>query len=98
MPAKQFVSKIIEQAKDPKRLLELAKLPSLDDRRKLTNERILASLKRVGVATQSEVDSLKEEIQALRSELRALKGEKDAKEQKGNRARASAHSPGQSPT
>ncbi len=41
------------------------RIPNAEERRRLTNQRILASLKRVGVAPQSEVDDLRAQVERL---------------------------------
>jgi hypothetical protein len=49
------------------RLRVWTRIPNAEDRRRMTNERILASLKRVGVAQQSEVDDLRAKVERLES-------------------------------
>ena len=51
----------------------LVKIPSSAVRKELTRERILASLKRVGVATQSDLNTLQQKILKLESSLRTSK-------------------------
>jgi polyhydroxyalkanoate synthesis regulator phasin len=85
---KARVSKVIDQARNQAiesfKLLEalekeavskaktLVSLPNSAARKKLTNDRILRSLKKLGVATQSEVSTLEARITKLES-LLALK-------------------------
>lgn len=57
----------LEKAKD------LVKLAKLKDRSKKTNERILSSLERLGVATQREVTELKTRIKDLEDQLSTQK-------------------------
>ena len=83
---KEKMSKVFNQAKVSLRVLEtleketlakargFVKLPSAEDRKRLTNERILASLKKMGVATQEEVETLRAEVQSLRAEVATLRG------------------------
>ena len=48
----------------------LVRIPSAAERKELTRERILASLKKVGLATQSDLDALHQKIQKLEAALR----------------------------
>ena len=43
------------------------RIPNAEERKRLTNERIMASLKKVGVAPQSEVDDLRAKVEKLES-------------------------------
>ncbi|OFZ18784.1 MAG: hypothetical protein A2X94_06190 [Bdellovibrionales bacterium GWB1_55_8] len=65
--AKEQVNKVLSQAKESLKILEVArtfvKLPS--NPKELTNEKILASLKKLGVATQEEVQSLRARVEEL---------------------------------
>jgi predicted nucleic acid-binding Zn-ribbon protein len=83
---KSKVSQLFSQARASLKLLEtiereaLAKArtfvrnPIPMDRKRLTNEKILASLKAIGVATQSEVEALELKVHALEDELHSLRG------------------------
>jgi hypothetical protein len=51
----------------------LVRNPLPGNRRQLTNERILASLRKIGVAPQSEVDALKARIERLEAALKTGK-------------------------
>jgi polyhydroxyalkanoate synthesis regulator phasin len=69
-------NKVFDQAKDSATLAFKAILSGqelLGNRRELTNKRILASLKKLGVATQSEVRLLHSRIEKLEAEIKALK-------------------------
>ena len=48
----------------------LVRIPSAAERKKLTTDRILAGLKKVGVATQTDLDALYQKIQKLEAALR----------------------------
>ena len=74
---KQKVSEVFNQAKESLKLFEtleretikkakkLMHIPPAAERRKLTNDKILAGLKKVGVATQDELNSLLLRIEKL---------------------------------
>ena len=77
---KDTVSKVLSQAKESLKVLEALeketiaqiknvknniKLPSAEERKKLTNDKIVSSLKKLGIATQSEVEELKARIATL---------------------------------
>jgi polyhydroxyalkanoate synthesis regulator phasin len=80
---KEKVSKVINQAKESLKILEtleretlakaksFVKIPSAADGRRLTNDKILASLRRLGVAAQSEVDALRARVEKLEGDLAA---------------------------
>jgi polyhydroxyalkanoate synthesis regulator phasin len=84
LKSKEKVSKILGQAKDSLKVLEalekealakakgFVKIPARETRKKLTNDKILASLRKLGVATQSEVDALKQRVKTLESALSKL--------------------------
>jgi hypothetical protein len=86
MAMKKRVNKVIDQAKQSLKILEtleketlakakdFVKIPISGDPRKMTNEKILASLKKLGVATQAEVDSLRLRVEKLEAQL-ALQSE-----------------------
>ena len=61
------VSKILEifEPTNLEKLRDWTRIPSPEERKRLTNERILNSLKRIGVAPQSEVDELRAKIERL---------------------------------
>ena len=70
------MSETMSQIFDPMKLfekLELARSFVQKDRRELTNQRIVASLKKIGIATVSEMKSLEGRLEKLESELRRLK-------------------------
>ncbi len=60
-------SKLIElfDQKNLKKLRAWTKIPNAEERKRLTNERILASLQGIGVAPQSEVDELRSKLEKL---------------------------------
>ncbi len=77
---KDTVSKVLSQAKESLKVLEALeketiaqiknvknniKIPSAEERKKLTNDKIVSSLKKLGIATQSEVEELKARIATL---------------------------------
>jgi hypothetical protein len=59
--------KLIElfDQKNLKKLRAWTKIPNAEERKRLTNERILASLRGIGVAPQSEVDELRAKLERL---------------------------------
>lgn len=78
---KQKFADMLSQAKESLKLLgtlekeavakarKLVKLPSAAERKKLTNEKILSGLKKLGVATQGELEELQTKVQKLETEL-----------------------------
>jgi BMFP domain-containing protein YqiC len=63
-------------------------LPGAEERRKLTNERILTSLTKLGLATREEVETLEARIAALEAKLSALQPAKtETKAEKKSTAR-----------
>lgn len=78
---KKRVNKVLDQAKQSLKILEsleketlaraknFVKIPVAGDSKRMTNEKILASLKKLGVATQSEVDTLRLRIEKLEAQL-----------------------------
>jgi hypothetical protein len=78
---KQKVTDFFHQAKDSLKILEtfeketiakaksFVKIPNSTERKRMTNERILAGLKKIGVATQEEVNALKVKVQRLEATL-----------------------------
>lgn len=85
--AKAKVSQVLDQAKGSLKFLEMlekealskargfVKIPSAEERSRMTNDKILSSLRKLGVATQAEVDELKGRIEALETRLTAQTGE-----------------------
>lgn len=80
MTTKDTVTKVLSQAKESLKVLEALekealaqiknfKIPSAAERKRLTNETILASLKKIGVATQTEVDELRSRIESLEAQI-----------------------------
>jgi polyhydroxyalkanoate synthesis regulator phasin len=82
MPAmKKRVNKVIDQAKQSLKILEtleketlikarnFIKIPIPGDPRKMTNDKILASLRKLGVCTQVEVDALRFRVEKLEAQL-----------------------------
>lgn len=90
MAVKKQVNKVIDQAKhQAKQSLKILetleketlakakdfiKIPISGDPKKMTNEKILLSLKKLGVATQAEVESLRMRVEKLEAQL-ALRSE-----------------------
>lgn len=82
---KEKVNEMINQAKASLKILEtleketlakaktFIKIPIPENRKSLTNEKILSSLKKIGLATQDEVDQLRLRIERLEAELAASK-------------------------
>ncbi len=83
---KESISKILKQAKDSLKLLEMLEQETVakaqkfvknaipKDRAKLADEKILAGLRKLGVATQGEIKALKERLDKIEEKL----AEKDA--------------------
>jgi polyhydroxyalkanoate synthesis regulator phasin len=81
MAMKKRVNKVIDQAKQSLKILEtleketlaraknFIKIPISGDPKKMTNDKILASLRRLGVATQSDVDSLRLRVEKLEAQI-----------------------------
>ena len=81
MAVKKRVNKVIDQARQSLKILEtleketfakakeFVKIPIYSDSKKLTNEKILSSLRKIGLATQSEVDSLRLRVEKLEAQL-----------------------------
>lgn len=81
MAMKKRVNKVIDQAKQSLKILEtleketlakaknFIKIPIPGDPKKMTNDKILASLRKLGVATQSEVDSLRLRVEKLEAQI-----------------------------
>jgi hypothetical protein len=86
MAVKKRVNKVIDQARQSLKILEsleketfarareFVRIPLSGDPKKLTNDKILASLKKLGVAPQAEVDALRLRIEKLEA-LIALQNE-----------------------
>jgi polyhydroxyalkanoate synthesis regulator phasin len=79
MAMKKRVGKVIDQAKQSLKILEMLEKETLSkaknfvkasgDTKKLTNDKILASLKKLGVPSQSEVDALRSRVEKLEAQL-----------------------------
>lgn len=79
---KETLDKVLAQAKDSVKVLEalqkeglararsMMQMPSAELARQLTNEKVVASLKKLGLATRSEVRELEKKVEELASELR----------------------------
>ena len=79
--AKARLEGVLTQAKDSIKMLgaferqamakakSFVKIPGAKERRRLTNDRILSGLRKLGVATQSEVDALRDKIQELEASV-----------------------------
>ncbi len=80
--AKARLEQVLSQAKDSIRMLgafekktlakarSFVKIPDAKERRRLTNDRILSGLRKLGVATQSDVDALSSKIQELETSVK----------------------------
>ncbi len=76
---KEKVGRAIAQAKESLKLLEVLEKEAVAkarsfvrlpvDRKKLTSERVLASLKKLGVATRDELTALQSRVEKLEAEL-----------------------------
>lgn len=78
---REKVTQAINQAKESLKVLEtleketlakaksFVKIPSAAERKRLTNDRILSSLRKLGVATQSEVEALEQKLHKIESSL-----------------------------
>jgi hypothetical protein len=78
---KARLEQVLTQAKDSVRMLgafekktlakakSFVKIPGSRERRRMTNDRILSGLRRLGVATQAEVDALSSKIQELEASV-----------------------------
>ncbi len=83
--AKERVAQVLHQAKESLKILEtleketlararnFVKFPSASDRQKMTNAKILASLKKLGVATQGDLEGLQARVHQLEAELHHLR-------------------------
>ena len=79
MAMKKRVGKVIDQAKQSLKILEMLEKETLSkakdfvkvtgDPKKLTNDKILASLRKLGVPTQAEVDALRARVEKLEAQL-----------------------------
>src|SRR4051812_34981228 len=85
MAMKKRVNKVIDQAKQSAKqslkILEtleketlakaknFVKIPISGDPKKMTNDKIMASLRKLGVASQSEVDSLRLRLEKLEAKI-----------------------------
>lgn len=84
-PAKQKVTQVLNQAKESFKILEgldkssLSKalhfvgIPSSAERKRMTNEKILSHLKKLGLATQSELTELQIKVEALQTVAKQAK-------------------------
>ncbi len=82
---KEKVTQVLHQAKETFKILEtleketlakarsFVKIPNSAERRRLTNDRILNSLKKLGVATLNDLHELEQKIQKLESTLASRK-------------------------
>ncbi len=76
------LEKILKQAKESIKILETLQkealdrakiyinLPAVNEAKKISNEKIVATLKKLGLATQSEVRELEKKVEDMASELR----------------------------
>lgn len=67
---------LAKQAKETIQSVRLPVLPRATERKKATNDKILESLQKVGVATDDEVKSLEARVTALEAKVRLLAAEK----------------------
>ena len=81
--ARSQILKVLSQAKDSLKVLqEIEKetiararswVPDLEEQKKQTNAKILSGLKKMGVATQDEVQALSAKVKSLEGSLKASK-------------------------
>ena len=79
MAMKKRVGKVIDQAKQSLKILEMLEKETMakakdfvklsGDPKKLTNDKILSSLKKLGVPSQAEVDALRARVEKLEAQL-----------------------------
>lgn len=50
-----------------------AMIPNAEERARMTNDKIVSSLKKIGIATREEVEALEERVAQLESELAELR-------------------------
>ena len=80
---KEKIDKVLAQAKESMKVLEalqkeglaraktiMQQVPAKDVAQKIANERVVTSLKKLGLATRSEVRELEKKVEELASELR----------------------------
>lgn len=103
---KQRVDRLIAQAKDSMKVLDalqkegvararaLLHVPSKDLAQKLTNEKVVASLRKIGLASRSEVRELEKKVEELAAELRTQisQVQKAAKKSAKTKAADDSHS------
>ena len=77
---KETIDRILSQAKESIKLLETLQKEAISraksmiesgEARKITNQKIVSSLKKMGLATQAEVRELERKVEDLASELRS---------------------------
>lgn len=82
------VTQVLSQARESLEAFEkgalakaksFVKFPNSADRKRLRNDRILSSLRKLGVATQQEVDSLNAKIEKLESAVRPVVNSKSVR-------------------
>jgi polyhydroxyalkanoate synthesis regulator phasin len=61
-------------------------IPNAEERARMTNEKIVGSLKKIGIATREEVEALEERVEALERELEELRSAKAAGSERAARA------------
>lgn len=89
---RETFDKLLAQAKESVKVLDALKkegfarartlippLPSKDEAQKIANEKFVASLRKIGLATRAEIRDLEERLNSLASELKA----KPSKKSKG---------------
>ncbi len=96
------VSQVLNQAKESLKLLEtleketlakartLVKLPIPKNTKNLTNDKILASLKKLGLATRAEVDVLRARVDKLEAAFATASEQRAKKTSTKNAAQPSA--------
>jgi len=103
MSTQNKFSQLVQQAKDSLKVLEMlekeavakarefVKIPNGADRMKMTNDKILSSLKKLGLATREEVQTLEAKIEKLEHDLTLAKKSKSKEKDTTHTAEKSAH-------
>lgn len=99
---KERVNQVFSQARESLKVLEtieketlekakrFVRIPEAEVRKRLSNDKILTSLKKIGVATRSEVNNLESRLEALESQLRELSAAPATKASSSSKTKKSA--------
>lgn len=104
---KEKINKVLAQAKDSIKVLDslqkeglararsiMKQVPAKDMAQRIANERVVASLKRLGLATRGEVRELDKKVEQLASELRAQISQVSKAARKAKKEKDDAETPG----